>query len=105
MRPSSRPASGWSSTTRTLTPSGPTEAGEVSSVLNRLSKGCTHRLGPALDRIEHVDGDVRHLYLIVLDPLTLNPVVDHDVAEGARGRDAGGAGGEQLLAALDVDML
>jgi hypothetical protein len=45
------------------------------------------------------------LHLVVLDTLGLHAVVDHDVAERAGGGDAAGAGGEQLLGALDVDLL
>ena len=38
-------------------------------------------------------------------PCALHAVVHHDVAEGAGGRDPGGAGGDQLLRPLVVDLL
>jgi hypothetical protein len=55
--------------------------------------------------VGQVHGDVGHLHLIVLEALTLHTVVDHDVTERARGRDARGARRDQLLRALDVHLL
>src|SRR5882724_8777975 len=49
-------------------------------------------------------GDVLHPDFLVL-ALALHAVVEHDVAERARDRDACRAGGNGLLAALGVDLL
>ena len=49
--------------------------------------------------------DVGDEHFVLVDPFTLDAVIDHHVAEGAGGRDARGTGLEQLLGALDVDLL
>src|SRR5664279_464905 len=103
-RPIRRAAPGWSSTTRTRSIPSCRLTRWIRSVLDRFSKGGAHRLS-VLEGLEHMDGDVCHPYLIVLHALTFNPVVDHDVTEGASRCDARCAGGKQLLAALHVDLL
>src|SRR4051794_12012853 len=49
-------------------------------------------------------GDVLYLDFLVL-AFALHAIVEHDVAERARDRDAGRAGGDGLLAAFGVDLL
>src|ERR671910_1268228 len=58
-----------------------------------------------LERLEQVHGDVADADLVVFLARGLGAVVDHDVAERARSRDAARPGGDELLAALVVDLL
>ena len=50
-----------------------------------------------LDGIEQVHGDISDHDFVFFDTFALDAIVDHDVAEWAGGRDALGAGCEQLL--------
>src|SRR5438876_693080 len=61
-------------------------------------------VGLRFDGLPQDLGDVLHADDFVL-ALALHAVVEHDVAERARHRDAARAGGDRLLAPLGVDLL
>ena len=65
----------------------------------------TSDLVTILQRFEHMDCDICNLDFVLFDALAFHAVVDHDVTEWARRGDTVRAGGEQLLASLDVDVL
>src|SRR4051794_14361969 len=95
-------ASRSSLSTSTDSPEVPAAAWKTisSSVFDRLSNDLYLPLFAPLDGFEDMHRDVSHLNRVVLEPFALHAIVDHDVAERARRRDARGACRDELLRAL-----